>query len=148
MRLVFGLALLLPTVAAAEQCFPSDEESLRKLKLDTWPAIYRRQDISALDALLLDGARTVDATGAVTTKADELRWLRNNAWTESGFTYRIDTLECFGDTAIVIGEGMNPSEKDGRTVRTTYVSSNVFVRKDGRWRVALSHLAPSKVLRD
>ena len=47
----------------------------------------------------------------------------------------------FGDSVIVVARGVSAGTYRGRPFREHERSSNLFVRRDGRWASALTHLS-------
>lgn len=138
MRYVFAFLLLLlaqaTTVDADADPSGSEEETLRNIKTVLWPQAYRTQDTVLLDRLLDDSFQMIDGDGNRSTKEKELAWITENQWNPGSFEYRIERLEIFGgDTAIIDGTGL--AEK------YSYKSSNVLVKKDGRWQAVASHVS-------
>jgi hypothetical protein len=139
--LSFVLTALAPMAFAAD-C-GSEEKSLRHLKLETWPGYYRAQDVAGLDAFLSDGFRIIAADGSVTAKKDELSWLAANPWKATDFVYTINSVTCPTEgVAIIVGEGRSTREGEGGArILHRYVSSNLLVKENNRWRAALSHIS-------
>ncbi len=141
--LLAALVLLVPLQVSAATC--NDAAELHRLKTEAWPAAYRNGDVQALKALLHDDFRSVDGEGTISRKTDELEWLSQHRWGAEDFRFEIASLECSGDVAVIIGTGSMKSAQAG--ARSTYVSSNIFVRQDGRWRVLASHVSGEKTVR-
>lgn len=122
-----------------------DEAQLTHLKTQTWPAIYRELDAAALDAFLDDRFVMLGARGEVTTKAEELSWMRNAeiSGQPEDFLFTVNDIVFAGhDTAIVFGEGTSTrTTADGRPCAHSYYSSNTFVRDEARWRPVFSHVS-------
>ncbi len=140
---IAAVALAAVFLAGSSQAGSDDEATLRQIKTVEWPRIYREQDVQALDRLLADDFVVYDSSGA-TPKAEELAWLAKNAWKNDGFSYRIQRLSIYGDTALIVGEGLVRFASGEKPHQTRYVSSNVFVREDGRWRAVSSHVGEAR----
>lgn len=110
-----------------------DEKALRRFKTELWPKAYSNQDVELLDSLLHDTFQMIDADGNRTTKDDELAWVRENPWGVGEFEYRIERLDIYGDAAIVSGEGV--------ASEFSYRSSNVLIKRNGKWRAVASHVS-------
>ena len=149
MRVIAAVVSSLVLAAPAYSAACRDDQELRRLKVEVWPALYVKQDYNGLRNFLHDDFRNVDADGLVTTKAEEVEWLRKNRWSADDFRFDITSIECAGDTAIVIGTGssIEKREADGSTVRAAYTSTNVFVRGRDGWHPIASHISPTKVVR-
>jgi len=139
------LALLPATVPTAAAEKRSDEEILREIKEVKWPLAYAEQDVDLLDSILADEFQMIDAEGAWSDKAGELAWVRDHKPSYRSFTFEIKRLEIFGgDTAVIAGTGrVEGAGEDGAT-NFTYQSSNVLIKRDGRWQAILSHVSGVK----
>jgi ketosteroid isomerase-like protein len=134
-----------PTSTASSNPTSADIEALRDLKLRLWPKAYREQDTALLDRILDDSFQMIDGSGTISTKAEEMAWVRANKPKYDRFRYEIERIDVYaGVSAIVSGMGtIEFDEKDGvRTVR--YRSTNVLVKRDGRWRAVASHVSMLK----
>ena len=138
--IVLFLVLLSPATAVAGEL--TDEQQLRELKEVFWPRAYFEQDVALLDAILADEFQMVDADGNWTTKADELAWVRENAPSYDSLVFEIKRLDIFGNgTAIVAGTGTVEGVGEDGPYRFTYESTNVLIKRDGRWRAVASHVS-------
>lgn len=136
--LLFCIVLWLPSAAAAAD----DEAALRQLKLVDWPRAYREQDPVLLARILAPEFQMIDAEGKVSTRADELAWVRANAPSYDRFEYTIERLEVFDNgSAIVAGRGQVEGGEPAVRWRTTYRSTNVLLRRDGGWVAVASHVS-------
>jgi Domain of unknown function (DUF4440) len=123
----------------------TDIEALRDLKLRQWPKAYREQDTALLDRILDDRFRMIDGSGTVSTKAEEMAWIRANKPGYDRFAYEIERIEVYERrSAVVSGLGtIEYDEKDG-VRRVQYRSTNMLVKRDGRWRAIASHVSMLK----
>ncbi|MBD0256614.1 MAG: nuclear transport factor 2 family protein [Cytophagales bacterium] len=128
--------------------YPADDEAeLRRLKGHDWPAAYRNRDTLLLGRILADEFVVVDADGQAATKRDELDYLKKSAHvTYESFDYTIERLRVYGQTALVAGTGRSRGRTEKGTFRTMYHSTNLFVRREGRWQAVASHLSGIKQL--
>jgi len=83
------LFFLSPTV------FADDYDVLRNFKTVLWPQAYRTQDAELLDRLLHDSFEMIDGDGNVSTKRQELEYVKNNQWDPGSFEYRIERLQIY-----------------------------------------------------
>ncbi len=129
---VFACACLVESAVA--QGPADDETTLRHFKTVLWPQAYRTQDVALLDGMLHDSFEMIDADGNRSTKAQELAWVRDNAWDPGEFEYRIDRLDIYGGRlAIIDGQGVASDYR--------YMSSNVLIKEFGAWRAVASHVS-------
>jgi len=138
---VAGLALsALASAAPADAA--NHEAELRHLKEVLWPQAYFEQDAELLDSILADEFQMVDAAGNWTSKSDQLERVRTSKPDYDSLVFTIKRLEVFADgTAIVAGEGTIRGVEQNRPYVATYQSTNVLVRRDGRWQAVASHVS-------
>ena len=118
-----------------------DKEVLRYLKEVEWPKAYAEQDTILLDKILGDDFQMIDQSGNWTTKQDELDWIKKNTAKNDSFRYEIKRLDVLDNgTAFICGTGH--IEKD--SIKTIYQSSNVLVKRNGKWKALLSHVSGVK----
>jgi hypothetical protein len=135
---VFGAALLGEPHAAED----SDETTLRHLKEIEWPRAYRDQDDALLDRILAPEFRMIGADGRWSDKAGELEHVRTTRPGYDSFRFEITRLDVFENgTAIIAGTGHVAGTNDGGDYAFRYESSNVLIRRDGRWQAVASHVS-------
>lgn len=140
--LLLAALLAAPWAGAARAASAADEAELRHLKEVLWPKAYFEQDAALLDAILADEFQMVDAAGNWSTKKDQLERVRASKPDYDSLRFDIKRLEVFADgTAIVAGEGTIRGVEQNRPYVATYQSTNVLVRRDGRWQAVASHVS-------
>jgi hypothetical protein len=138
LEMVLLLLLCLPVVGNCDD----DEAVLRQIKLELWPRAYREQDTALLDRLLASEFELIEADGNISTKAAELDYVSRHRPSYEHFRYEIERLEIFGgDTAIVAGQGHVEGTDAEGVYLTRYRSTNVLVKRDGRWQAVASHVS-------
>lgn len=125
---------------------PSDDEKvLREIKEVLWPRAYRDQDTALLDRLLADEFQMIDGSGLWSTKADEMKWVRENRPAYDSLTFQIKRLDIFENgTAIISGTGTVKGRDSSGSYVAEYQSSNVLVKRKGVWRAVASHVSGYK----
>jgi hypothetical protein len=144
--LLGGLFLPVMAVLSAEPS-PADAAKLREIKEVFWPKAYREGDTALLDKILADQFQLIDAEGTISTKREELDYVRKNKPTYKSFRFEITRLEVFENrTAIVSGTGRMEFDATAKTEAHSieYKSSNVFIERDGRWQAIASHVSGVK----
>ena len=132
-------------VASALPAQSPDHDILRRLKAVEWPRAYLMQDAAALDSILAPEFRRVDGNGDWFTKADELARVRASKPAYDSLVFEIRRLEVFdGTSAVVAGTGHIFSTAEGRTVRSRYQSTNVLIKRNGRWLAVASHTSGTR----
>lgn len=142
MRRVVALLLLLalaPFPLAAQQ---TDEATLRRLKEELWPRAYREGDPALLDQILAEEFQMIGPDGAWSSKRQELDYVSRHRMQNKSFRFEIRRLEVFENgTAVVAGRGVvigPASDPDGGY---EYQSSNILIRRAGRWQAIASHVS-------
>lgn len=129
-------------VAAASM---EDEMALRKIKEVEWPQAYREQDAELLERILADEFQMIDAEGAWSSKAEELKYVRTHEPGYDSFRFITKRLEIFeNDSAVVAGTGLITDGSGTERVVTEYQSTNIFIKRDGRWQAIASHVSGVK----
>ena len=150
-----GVSLILIGILSASALFATepvrdqenDKTRLRELKEVLWPKAYREQDPALLAQILADEFESIDAQGNVSTKAEELDYVRKNKPSYDSFRFVIRRLQIFENrTAVVSGTGyIETKAKEGKKAsKMEYQSSNVFIERDGRWQAISSHVSGIK----
>jgi predicted TIM-barrel fold metal-dependent hydrolase len=121
---------------------PSDEAELREIKEVLWPRAYREGDTALLDRLLAEEFRLIDPDGGWSDKATELAHVAERRWINRSFRFEIRRLEVFENgTAIVAGRGVVIGPESDPDGGYQYQSSNVLIRRAGRWQAIASHVS-------
>jgi ketosteroid isomerase-like protein len=94
-------------------------------------------DVQTMATLLADDYVHVNSTGRVIDKAAFLKSMTGRAReTRRGAL----TIRVFGDTAVVLGEQTNRTEKGDVVTTVAYVATQVMRRAQGRWQLAVMQL--------
>lgn len=127
----------------------NDREALKELMTLSWPKAYADQDTALLDQLLHEKFQLVDDQGETFGKKDELTYVKKYGPSYDSFVFEITRLDLFDNgTAVVTGMGtLTGSDADGNYV-TTYRSSNVLVKEEGRWQSINNHVSGVKEERE
>lgn len=142
------LAVLLLAVATAG--FGGPVEDVRAAER-AWLDAYERADAEAMDRIVADGFAITYQDGNSHTKRDVMKMIRQAAAAKrkgSKITTEGTVAHQFGEHTIVL-RGIVNSEwigAGGKPVAVRSQYTDTWVRFDGRWRVAASHLtnAPEK----
>lgn len=134
---IFSIILSVLLFFISSVAWSDNYEVLRHFKTVLWPQAYRTQNVELLDRLLHDSFEMLDADGNVSTKQQELEYIKNNEWDPGSFEYRIERLQIYqGSFAVIAGTGVAEAY--------TYKSSNFLVKEDGEWRAIASHVSGFK----
>jgi ketosteroid isomerase-like protein len=101
-------------------------------------AAYMRGDRAFVDDLLTDDWTSTDYLGRVWTKANVLALFGPNGPTFTKVDVDVDRVRLLGDVGVVTGRSVSAGRFDGRDVNVTQRYTDIYVRRDGRWRVVAS----------
>jgi len=117
------------------------EQELVALMQD-WNAAIVSNDADRIAAFMADDWVIVSWSG-VTTRDDFLSYVRSGALGHSRMEgvgeYRV---RVYGDTAVLSVRVLSTAQYGGQDIDADEWTSDVFVRRDGRWRCALTHITP------
>ena len=142
MKPVF-LALVLLTASNALFAQTKSDKSAAKQLIQLehdWSEADVKKDAAALNRILAEDWTGIDFEGTILTKAEVLRQvsLHSDA-TETESTELGDMkIRIFGSTALVSGTEIEKSEYKGEDSSGTYIWTDVFVRRAGRWQAVSS----------
>ena len=116
---------------------PDDKQTLIQLQND-WMNAWHDLDMPAIEAILApEFALTSARTDQIVPRADwmaSLARVRNESFAYSDF--RIDV---FGDAAVVRSKLTQAATVAGERWDGTFVLTDVWIRRDGRWQVVARH---------
>jgi ketosteroid isomerase-like protein len=101
-------------------------------------AAYLRGDRAFVDQLLADDWTSTDYLGRTWTKASVLAMFDGARPPMTKAEIDVDGVRLFGDVAIVTGRSVSAGRVDGRDISVTQRYTDVYVRRDGRWRIVAS----------
>ena len=136
--------MLLPSLAAALLLAagpqPSQADAVAQFRAiaQNLAAAYLRGDRAFVDALLTDDWTSTDYQGRVWTKAKVLALFDGPRPPMSKADIDVDQVRLVGDVAIVTGRSVSAGRVEGRDVSVTQRYTDIYVRRDGRWRVVAS----------
>ena len=117
------------------------EQELVALAQD-WNAAIVSNDADRIAEFMADDWVIVSWSG-VTTRDDFLSYVRSGGLghtrMEGVGEYRV---RVYGDTAVLSVRVVSTAQYGGRDIDADEWTSDVFVRRDGRWRCALTHITP------
>jgi uncharacterized protein (TIGR02246 family) len=135
---IFSLAVVAAFAAALQSAPGGDVAEFRQIEQNL-AAAYLRGDRAFVDALLTDDWTSTDYRGRIWTKANVLAMFDGQRPPMTKAEIDVDRVRLLGDVAIVTGRSVSAGEVDGRAVSITQRYTDIYVRRDGRWRVVTSH---------
>ena len=133
--LVFALTVALPVFA---QSTGAEQEIRTAEKL--WNESRVRADVATLDRLLADGWTVTHGDGTINTKAEYLGDLKSGARKFFADVKQDDfSVRVYGDTAVAAGLSDSKVEYKGKPSGGALRFTRVYVKRDGRWLMIVSH---------
>jgi Domain of unknown function (DUF4440) len=130
-----ALGLLL---AVGPQAFPGDPADQFREMEKSLAAAYMRGDRAFVDDLLADDWTSTDYRGQLWTKTKVLALFDGPRPPMTKAEIDVDRVRLVGDVAIVTGRSVSAGRVDGRDVSVTQRYTDIYIRRDGRWRVVAS----------
>lgn len=103
---------------------------------DAWDKAIIRKDAAAIAANMTDDFRQISARGDVAGKAAFLEVITSPKLVIHPYGVEDMDVRFYGDVALVSGRTRMTGSWDGKPFGSHYRYVDVYVRKDGQWRVA------------
>jgi len=113
------------------------EQTLLQLEND-WSQADLHKDAAALNRILAEDWIGIDFEGTVLNKTQALRGIASDAAALESTTLRNMKVRIYGDTAVITGTDTEQGEYHGKDSSGSYVWTDVFVRRNGRWQAVSS----------
>lgn len=153
MRRVFIIIIFTLATALFAQGQASDakttrgsiEQELIQLKRN-WGKAYVQRDIALLERIIADEYSVTDANGHTTNRAEIVADFKSADAVYEATSYDDVKVKVYGDVAIVAGRGTVKGRSKNGNFHTQYYSTNIFVKRDGRWQAVATHISGAKSL--
>jgi ketosteroid isomerase-like protein len=133
--LALALSVALPVFAQ-----PSGAEQEIRAMERRWNESRVRADVAALDRLLADGWTVTHGDGTINTKAEYLADLKSGDRKFFADVKQDDfSVRIYDDTAVAAGLSDSKVEYKGRPSGGALRFTRVYVKRDGRWVMIVSH---------
>jgi Domain of unknown function (DUF4440) len=131
-------------IATAAACFDQTclaqapvEKLLMQMERD-WGNAQIKKDYAAVDKILAADWQGIDYDGQIVDKATYMAHMRSEQSTLQSEELSQMKVRVFGNTAVVTGRDTEKSTDRGKDSSGTYVWTDVFVLRNGRWQVVAS----------
>ncbi|HQU91949.1 MAG TPA: nuclear transport factor 2 family protein [Pyrinomonadaceae bacterium] len=119
------------------------EQELLKLGED-WAAAMVTNDADRIGSFMADDWVIVSERG-IAAKEDFLAFVRSGQLTHSMFEMRSRArIKLYADTAVLSARIVNTTHFSGQQFDADEWTTDVFVRRDGKWLCILSHITPAQ----
>jgi ketosteroid isomerase-like protein len=117
-----------------------EEQALTKIQHE-WAEARLKDDSSYTRRLETEDRTIVWPNGSIVDKRADLQSMTDIAFSE--FKIRNLQVRLYGDTGIVVGEGMIKARKGKQALLDgKFVWTDTFVKQDGAWKVVASQITP------
>lgn len=100
-----------------------------------WDRAIVRKDRAAIEANMAEDFRQIDGAGDIETKASFVEGLLSPKLEIEPYTVEDFEVRLYGDTALLSGRTRMTGSFDGRRFTSHYRYVDVYVRRDGTWKV-------------
>jgi ketosteroid isomerase-like protein len=115
------------------------EEELLKLEKEFAEAIVKN-DPEAIARLIADDWVIIDPNGEIVDRARFFEVIKSGALTHDMMESEDFRVRVYGNSAVVTAKTSTKGKFMGQEFSTHERATDVFVRRDGRWRCVLTHL--------
>ena len=115
------------------------EEQLLKLEKAFAKAIVKN-DLEGIGRLVADDWIIIDPNGEIVDRARFFEVIKSGALTHDMMESEDFRVRVYGDSAVVTGVTRTKGRFMGQEFSTQERATDVFVKRDGRWQCALTHL--------
>ena len=103
---------------------------------DAWDKAIIRKDSAAIAANMAEDFRQISARGDVANKASFLDVITSPKLVINPYSVEDMDVRLYGDVALLSGRTRLTGSWEGKAFTSHYRYVDVYVRKDGQWRVA------------
>ena len=136
--------LLLISIAAAPAAGQPAEEATVLSAEQQFGAAVAANDTKGISDITNGDWRIIDADGRIISRADFLKVIASGTLKHSALTSSETSARTYGDTAVVTARSQSKGTYAGAAFSTDEISTDVWVRRDGRWLCVLTQLTALK----
>ncbi|WP_342114325.1 nuclear transport factor 2 family protein [Pseudoduganella sp. OTU4001] len=129
------------TLGAMSAFAVSPAEKLAQ-QADAWDKAIINKDRAAIAANMAEDFRQISGTGGVAGKAAFLEFITSPKLVIHPYGVEDLDVRFYGEVALVSGRTRMTGSYDGKPFSSHYRYVDVYVRKDGQWRVASVQITP------
>jgi ketosteroid isomerase-like protein len=118
----------------------SIEQELIKLE-DGWSAAFVSADVAFCDRILAEDYTDTDASGTVTTKAQDIADLKSGDFKCTSAANDDYKVRVYGKTAVVTGRLTMKAQYKGEDISGQYRWTDTWVKLAGGWQCVATHVS-------
>jgi len=129
------------STACAVTHAPAAGSERELIDLETrWGDAVVKNDADEINRFVDGGWVVIDPEGRTIDRASFLDAIRSGTLRHEAMILEAPRVRVYGDAAVVTGRATSRGRYAGSAFSTHEVSTDVFVRRDGRWRCVLTQL--------
>ena len=110
----------------------------------SWSKAIQLNDVSSIKRFVADEWILYDADGNVISREQFLSMIASGKLQHDEMTLESPVVRIYGTTATVSGVATSSGKYEGHPFKTRERSTDVFVRREGRWQCVLTQLTSLK----
>jgi ketosteroid isomerase-like protein len=134
-----ALALSVPCLALGQTKGDTTQEEVLKIEKEFSEAIVKN-DAEAVGRFLADDWIIIDPDGGIIDKATFLAVIKSGTLTHEMMESDDARVRIYGNTAMVTALTKTKGKFSGQVFTTQERATDIFVKQNGRWQIALSQL--------
>jgi ketosteroid isomerase-like protein len=115
----------------------AEMDELKQIEKD-WVDAQKAKDADKLGDILDDRWMGIGTDGKSTTKAEAVSHMKMPGYTMDSIDLGLMKVRIFGNMAVVTGSDTEKSSEAGKDTSGKYVWTDVFVKRDGKWKAVSS----------
>jgi ketosteroid isomerase-like protein len=112
------------------------------LQAEAWDAAIIRKDMAAVAANMAPDYRHIRDTGGIADGAGFLAAIGSPKLVIEPYKVEDFDVRIYGDVALLTGRTRMTGSYDGKPFTSHYRYTDVYVRRDGQWKVASVQITP------
>jgi ketosteroid isomerase-like protein len=136
----FWLAAAMLVPAAPAMAVQTDAQAEVARAEQAFAAAVAGNDVAAVAAITAEDWRIIDGDGHVIPREAFLAVIRSGALRHSEMSSSEQSIRIYGDTAVVTARARSAGTYEGAAFATDEISTDVLIRRHGRWRCVLTQL--------
>jgi len=128
-------------IAADKKGKSGTDEQIIKQLMQKWADALMKSDHAAIDQIESADWMLTDPEGMLVSKAQAEASLKSGTMKFESFKFDELNVRVYGNTAVVHGLQTRKSSYRGKDTSGQYRSTDVFVKRNGRWQAVAAHVS-------